>query len=53
MYLELTTPPDRSETIKDLIERWVEKNKAKEQVPPADAIADKTEDHSKAEHPNS
>ncbi|HTE12716.1 MAG TPA: hypothetical protein VK645_17170 [Chitinophagaceae bacterium] len=53
MYLELTAPPDRSEAIKDLIERWIEKNKAKEQVAPADADADKTEDHGKAEHPDS
>jgi hypothetical protein len=40
MDLNSTATPDRTEAIKDLIERWIEKNKEKEQ-PPVTAVPDK------------
>jgi hypothetical protein len=41
MDLKSIAPPDRSEAIKDLIERWIEKNKAKEPPAVAAVVPDK------------
>jgi metal-responsive CopG/Arc/MetJ family transcriptional regulator len=50
MDLKSTAPPDRSEAIKDLIERWIEKNKAKEPTPVAAVVPEKPAELKKTTH---